>query len=87
MFSVLSVSAFCFFAAAGLLLFILTLIVPMRAPADTSNRIAHLILVWEALKSPHRFVGLRDEQGDEVFAYLKQDLGDFLRNRKQKPPL
>lgn len=83
MYSVLAASSFGFFTLVGLLVFILTLVVPMRAPADKSNRLAHLILVWEALRSPHRFVGLRDEQGDEVFPYLRMDLREFVRSRKQ----
>lgn len=81
MFSVLAASCVGFFALLGLLVSILTLIVPMKRPADESNRIAHLILVWEALKSPHRFVGLRNSQGTEQFRYLSQDLGEFVRGR------
>lgn len=41
----------------GLLVIVQTLILPMREPADQSNRIAHLRLVWWALTRPERFVG------------------------------
>ena len=39
----------------GCVVFILVFIRPMKAPADTSNRIAHLRLVWFAMTKPHLF--------------------------------
>jgi hypothetical protein len=67
----------------GLLVLFLVFIRPMKAPADESNRIAHLILVWEALKSPHRFVDCKFDENTRSFPYLTQDLGEFVRgNRK-----
>lgn len=81
-YSVLAGSCVGFFAILGLLVVFLTLVRPMKPPADPSNRIAHLILVWEALKSPHRFVGLKNARGEEQFRYLSQDLGDFVRGKR-----
>jgi hypothetical protein len=40
----------------------------MKKPADTSNRIAHLTLVWEALNRPENFVEAKPRE------YLKHDL-------------
>jgi hypothetical protein len=45
-----------------------TIILPMKKPADTSNRIAHLTLVWEALNRPENFVEAKPRE------YLKHDL-------------
>jgi hypothetical protein len=81
MFSVLSDIAGSIFALLGLLVFVLVFVRGMQAPADESNRIAHLILVWEALKSPHRFVGLKRFGGEEAFPYLSQDIGDTVRGK------
>lgn len=39
----------------GSVVFILVFIRPMKSPADTSNRIAHLRLVWFAMTKPHLF--------------------------------
>jgi hypothetical protein len=44
------------FALIGLLVIVKTLILPMKKPADTSNRIAHLRLVWLSINSPEDFV-------------------------------
>lgn len=69
-------------AMLGLLVVFMVFIRPMKPPADESNRIAHLILVWEALKSPHRFVGLRNRSDQEQFKYLEQDLGEYIRGKR-----
>ncbi len=55
----------------GLLVIIQVFIRPMKAPADTSNRIAHLKLVWLALAKAHLFV--------EAFPWLKNDVEDNLK--------
>ena len=68
----------------GILVVFLVFIRGMRPPADESNRIAHLILVWEALKSPHRFVEAKNDAGDVMFPYLTQDLGEFVRGKEHK---
>ena len=52
----------------GCVVFILVFIRPMKAPADTSNRIAHLRLVWRALTRAELFV--------DLFPDLKQDEED-----------
>lgn len=44
------------FALIGLFVFVKVLLLPMKAPADTSNRIAHLRLVWLSINSPEYFV-------------------------------
>lgn len=84
MFSVLLDIAGSFFLLIGLWFFIMVFVLPMKPPADKSNRIAHLILVWEALKSPHRFVLLKDHFDRKPFLYLESDLGDFFRGRHRK---
>ena len=62
-----------FFTLLGLLVMVKTLIIPKKAPMDQSNRINHLRLVWFALKSPHKFVGLNDERGEPAFPWLRRD--------------
>lgn len=79
MFSAVASLAGGFFAAVGLFGAIMVFVVPQKAPMDRSNRIAHFKLVWEALKSPHRFVGLKDSEGNEAFPYLTMDVGDYER--------
>ena len=46
------------FALIGLFVIVKVLFMPMKKPADNSNRIAHLRLVWWALNRPERFVNL-----------------------------
>lgn len=59
-----------FFTLLGLFVVVKTLVLPMREPADTSNRLGHLRLVWFALNSPERFVNcepwLTRDEGDIV---------------------
>ena len=43
----------------------------MKEPADTSNRIAHLRLVWFAINRPELFV--------HAFEWLKRDEQDNLK--------
>lgn len=57
-------------AALGLLVIFYVFVKPMKAPADTSNRIAHLRLVWFALREAERFVPL--------FPWLTKDEGDLV---------
>ena len=45
-------------ALIGLLFIVQVFILPKKPPMDSSNRINHLRLVWFALKSPQKFVGL-----------------------------
>lgn len=59
------------FALFGLYMFIFTLIIPMKAPCDTSNRIAHLRLVWFAISKPELSV--------KIFPWLTRDEGDNLK--------
>ena len=40
-----------------------------KPPADESNRIGHIALIWEACTSPHRFTEFRP--------YLKYDVSDW----------
>ena len=58
-------------AILGLYVLWYVLVLPMKPPADTSNRIAHLRLVWWAIKHPHKFVSL--------FPWLKLDEGEALK--------
>lgn len=44
------------YTAIGLFVIVKVLLLPMSAPADTSNRIAHLRLVWWAITRPEEFV-------------------------------
>ena len=46
------------FALIGLFVLVKVLFMPMKKPADTSNRIAHLRLVWFAISRPENFVDL-----------------------------
>lgn len=43
----------------GIYTLLYVLVLPMKAPADTSNRIAHLRLIWTALKAPEVFENKR----------------------------
>lgn len=61
------------FALIGLLVFVKTLVLPMKKPADTSNRIAHLRLVWFALNAPEDFV--------ESHPWLKFDENEILKGK------
>ena len=47
---------------------------PKKKPADTSNRIAHLRLVWFSINEPERFVHL--------FEWLTKDEGENFTDRK-----
>lgn len=49
----------------GAFLIFKVIIMPMKKPADTSNRIAHLRLVWKAINRPEEFVATEE--------YLKYD--------------
>jgi len=40
-----------------------------KPPADESNRIGHIALIWEACTAPHRFADFR--------LYLKYDVSDW----------
>jgi len=40
-----------------------------KPPADESNRIGHIALIWEACTAPHRFTEFRP--------YLKYDVSDW----------
>lgn len=57
------------------LLVLFHVIRPQKAPADPSNRINKLRLIWFAMKHEDRFV--------EVFPWLKEDETDQL-NKKEK---
>lgn len=59
------------FALIGLFILIKTLFLPMKKPADTSNRIAHLRLVWFAVSRPELFT--------DTFEWLKKDELDNVR--------
>jgi hypothetical protein len=52
----------------GLFVLAKVLFLPMKKPADTSNRIAHLTLVWEAINRPENFVKGQDRD------YLSKDI-------------
>lgn len=45
---------------------------PMKEPADTSNRIAHIKLFWLCLNKPHIFV--------DAFPFLKNDVEENLND-------
>jgi len=63
-----------FVTLVGLLVLVLIFVVPNRPPMDTSNRIAHLRLVWNALRHPEDFVELIDpDTGKAQFEYLTKD--------------
>lgn len=61
------------FASIGLFVLIKTLFMPMQAPADKSNRIAHLRLVWFSITRPELFV--RD------FTWLQHDEHENINNK------
>ena len=73
MITILAVGIICTltFALFGLFIFVKVLLMGMKAPADTSNRIAHLRLVWFAITRPEIFV--------ECFEWLKHDELDNLK--------
>lgn len=72
-----------FFTLLGLLVAVLVFIKPMRFPADTSNRIAHLRLVWFALTRPERFTELEPWlKVDELD--LVKGMHDFRKERESK---
>lgn len=45
-----------------------------KPPADESNRIGHIALIWEACTAPHRFAECRQ--------YLKYDVSDWAEKLK-----
>jgi len=49
----------------GAFFFIKIFVMPNKAPADATNRINHLRIVWFAVQSPELFV--------DTFAWLKND--------------
>jgi Ca2+/Na+ antiporter len=55
--------------------FVFTLLRPLKAPADTSNRINRIRLVWFALTRPELFV--------EFFNWLKNDELDNINASRQ----
>jgi hypothetical protein len=59
------------FAVLGAFVFVKTILLPMKAPADTSNRIAHLRLVWWAINAPEKFV--------DTFPWLTRDEAENLK--------
>lgn len=63
------------FATSLGLLVLYHVIRPQKAPADPSNRINKLRLIWFAMKHEDRFV--------DVFPWLKEDETDQL-NKKEK---
>lgn len=67
MIEVLAIMFMLPFALIGLFVLVKTLFMPMKPPADKSNRIAHLRLVWWAITRPEMFIAqapwlARDEQ-------------------------
>lgn len=63
------------FALIGLFVLVKVIFMPMKKPADTSNRIAHLRLVWFSLNRPERFVSL--------YPWLMRDEEDNLNNKEK----
>lgn len=63
-------------ALIGLFLIIKVLFIPMKKPADNSNRIAHLRLVWWSINRPELFV--------DTFPWLKNDELDNIKNNKKE---
>jgi hypothetical protein len=61
------------FALIGMLVFVKVLLLPMKAPADTSNRIAHLRLWWLATNSPEYFVA--------THPWLTKDERDLIKEK------
>ena len=49
----------------GAFFFIKIIVLPNKAPADVTNRINHIRLVWFAVQSPELFV--------DLFPWLKND--------------
>jgi hypothetical protein len=64
------------FALIGLLVFVKVLLLPMKAPADSSNRIAHLRLWWLATNSPEYFVPSQP--------WLAMDERDLIKQQGEK---
>jgi hypothetical protein len=64
------------FALIGLFVFVKVLLLPMKAPADTSNRIAHLRLWWLATNSPEYFVPTQ--------RWLAMDERDLIKQQGEK---
>jgi len=60
----------------GTFVLVKVLFLPMKAPADTSNRIAHLRLVWFAINEPQKFV--------KLFPDLTRDEGDNLKTAAEQ---
>ena len=73
MITIIAVGTLCTltFALFGLFIFVKVILMGMKAPADTSNRIAHLRLVWFAITRPELFV--------DSFEWLKHDELDNLK--------
>lgn len=61
-------------ALLGLFLLVKVLIIPKKEPMDTSNRIAHLRLVWFAITRPELFVN--------TFAWLAKDELDNVKDKQ-----
>ena len=59
------------FAILGAFVFVKTILLPMKSPADESNRIAHLRLVWWAINAPEKFVS--------TFPWLASDEAENLK--------
>ena len=57
-------------ALVGSLVLWYVLILPKKPPADESNRIGHLRLVWWALRAPERFV--------KLYPWLSKDEGEII---------
>lgn len=57
----------------GTLIF-LSLFLPLKAPADRSNRINRIRILWFAISAPHRFANC------EGFTWLKGDERDNLKD-------
>jgi len=60
----------------GAFVFVKVILLPMKAPCDTSNRIAHLRLVWFAINEPQKFV--------KLFPDLTRDEGDNLKTAAEQ---
>lgn len=58
------------FALIGLFVLIKVMFMPMKKPANVSNRIAHLRLVWWAIIRPQNFTSL--------YPWLMRDEGENL---------
>jgi hypothetical protein len=64
------------FALIGLLVFVKVIVLPMKKPADTSNRIAHFRLVWLSVNSPEYFVKFCPWLAMDERDLIKQQQGD-----------